>query len=255
MLLPHAAVITMSVSLLPPLRTRLKLSFLMPVVTPEGNTIKAENRKKSERQSSVHKNKEENLDPQSSDSPFQPQRCPRRSSMRNGTTEAKLRGRRNVAKRRRSITFNDNITIQEVVPARCLSPVNLWFHEQEYRKIRQGNFDLLSSLDAGGYRDRNKYCTRGLEKYMTSPWERQGMKCCAWDSVLIEQRLQRMLGVDCVDSIARLYKWVTFKSMEDALYRAHLDAKEAASLYREDIDYSAEALRMRRRVSAARTAK
>lgn len=91
---------------------------------------------------------------------------------------------------------------------------------------------LLSKVDANGVVNGKKYCTRGLERYMRCPNEREGMKFGAWDSVLLEQRLQRIEGTFCEESIARLYKYTTVKSVVDATHQARLDAKEVASFYR-----------------------
>lgn len=180
----------------------------------------------------------------------QRQRMPRRSSM-SAVSEVKLPGRGKHVKRRRSITFNDNVSVQQIVPAKSLSdePERLWFNYEEYVKMKQKNLALVSSVDADGFANGRKYCTRGLEKYMMNPIERDGMKYGAWDSVLLEQKHQHEKGVHCAESIAQLYKWVTLKSMEEAVDRARLDAQEVAFIYKKENNRRAQDPRIRRRAS------
>lgn len=148
--------------------------------------------------------------------------------------EVQLPGRRGSIARRSSITFNEDVNVRKITPAKTLTkegtPDSLWFQENEYSKIQKKCRALLQKVDANGVVDGKKYCTRGLERYMTtSAQEREGMKYGAWDSVLIEQRLQRREGTFDDESVARLYKYTSVKSVMEATLRANLDAAEVAS--------------------------
>lgn len=150
--------------------------------------------------------------------------------------EVQLPGRRGSIARRSSITFNEDVNVRKITPAKTLTkegtPDSLWFQENEYSKIQKKCRALLQKVDANGVVDGKKYCTRGLERYMTtSAQEREGMKYGAWDSVLIEQRLQRREGTFDDESVARLYKYTSVKSVMEATLRANLDAAEVASFY------------------------
>jgi len=150
--------------------------------------------------------------------------------------KVQLPGRRESIKRRRSIIFNEDVNVRKITPAKTLTkegtPDSLWFQDNEYSKIKKKCRALLQKVDANGVVDGKKYCTRGLERYMTqSAQEREGMKYGAWDSVLVEQRSQRREGTFDDENVARLYKHTSVKSVMEATLRANLDAAEVASFY------------------------
>jgi hypothetical protein len=171
--------------------------------------------------------------------------------------EVKLPGVKGKVRRRRSITFNEEVNVRKVVPTKLLSeePEKLWFQSQEYSVIKKKTQALLSRVDANGFVDGKKYCTRGLERYMLSHEDREGKKYGALDSVLLEQRLQRGEGVFDADSIARFYKQTSSKCAQDAAMLAIKDAEEVASFYTEGPLFAQvdrpEARLVRRRASMA----
>ncbi len=186
--------------------------------------------------------------------PFSPDRVPQRSAMKGSERilmispiserevsirshrekyEIVLPGRTNPIERERTIAFNDNIDIQCIEPVRLLSsggPQSLWYQENEYETIKFKTLALLDRVDhSSGVVDGKKYCTRGLEKFM-SPEATEVKKHQAWDSVLNEQFLQRKDGDFDEESLANIYMYSTKRSRLEANKRASLDA-EASEAY------------------------
>merc|ERR1712224_535495 len=69
------------------------------------------------------------------------------------------------------------------------------------------------------------------EKYMEDPRKRAQEKYQAWDSVLMEQEMQRKLKIFDDESMGRFYKRTSITSAAEAHNRATLDAVEVASFY------------------------
>jgi len=171
-------------------------------------------------------------------------RMPRRSSMKGSssssarrraslgacageTMEVYLPGKREPVKRRRSITFKEQVKVQPMEPAKSLAenPESLWFQEDEYEKIKMKTVALIHKVAEDGTLDGKKYCTRGLEKWMT-PEATQVKKRQAWDNVLNEQYLQRQEGAFNDEQLALMYKHSTARSQMEASKRASKDAQE-----------------------------
>jgi len=148
--------------------------------------------------------------------------------------EVKLPGRRESIKRRRSIQFSEDVNVRKIQPT---SKVNgavkeeLWYQGDEYNTIKKKTFALLKKVDSNGINNGKKYCTRGLEKYMECPQKRESEKYQAWDSVLMEQEMQRELNIYDDESLGRFYKQTSNLSVVEATNRAALDAEEVASFY------------------------
>jgi hypothetical protein len=179
---------------------------------------------------------------------FSPDRMPERSSMK-GSEKARERpgsiraptetlhillpGHILPIKRQRSIAFDNKINIQNIVPVRLLAtggPQYLWYQESEYEKIKFKTLALLDRVDhSSGLIDGKKYCTRGLEKFMT-PEATEVKKHQAWDSVLNEQFLQRKDGEFDGEHLATIYMYSTKRSRIEARKRAKFDA-EASEAY------------------------
>lgn len=185
---------------------------------------------------------------------FCPHRRPRRSSMKasEGTHapspsserrasiqpraekyQVLLPGQSEPVERQRSIAFDDDIDIQSIEPIRLLSaggPQSLWYQENEYETIKFKTLALLDRVDhSSGVVDGKKYCTRGLEKFM-SPEANEVKKHQAWDSVLNEQFLQRKDGEFDEETLANIYMYSTKRSRVEACRRAKIDA-EASEAY------------------------
>merc|ERR1712161_143507 len=90
---------------------------------------------------------------------------------------------------------------------------------------------LIDKVDASGTFDGKKYCTRGLEKYMECPQQRALKKYNGWDSVLMEQEMQRNLHIYDEESIGQFYAITAKENVTAATTRAQLDAQEVASFY------------------------
>merc|ERR1712161_32644 len=90
---------------------------------------------------------------------------------------------------------------------------------------------LIDKVDASGTFDGKKYCTRGLEKYMECPQQRAMKKYHGWDSVLMEQEMQRTLQIYDDESIGQFYAITAQENVTAATTRAQFDAQEVASFY------------------------
>jgi hypothetical protein len=144
------------------------------------------------------------------------------------TLTVQLPGKRQPVQRRRSITFNEEVKVQSVVPAKLMTehPEDLWFQEQEYHAIKTKTVALIQRVSLDRKVGDKKYCTRGLEKWM-EPENLKIKKRLAWDNVLNEQYLQRHDGEFDDEQIALMYKNSTARSQLEAAKRAKQDAEEA----------------------------
>ena len=147
--------------------------------------------------------------------------------------EVSLPGRpkHETVRRRRSITFDNDVDVQKIEPIKSLAgkdgSKSLWFQENEYETIKTKTLALLDRVDpTSGIIDGKKYCTRGLEKFMT-PEATEVKKHQAWDSVLNEQFLQRKDGEYDEETLANIYKCSTRRSSTEASKRAVEDAVAA----------------------------
>jgi len=201
--------------------------------------------------------------------PFHPERAPRRSSIKgtcptrararrrasiatctnavsieeelaSGTItpsqvlEIRVPGRRGSIKRRTSITFNEDVNVRNIQPISKVKGAvkqELWFQDVEYTQIKKKTRALIQKVDATGTFDGKKYCTRGLEKYMECPEKRASKKYQGWDSVLMEQEMQRNLQIYDDESISGFYKQTAQENVVEATHRAQLDAQEVAAFY------------------------
>merc|ERR1712238_400262 len=148
--------------------------------------------------------------------------------------EIRLPGRRESIKRRTSITFNEDVNVRKI---QAISKVKgavkeeLWFQDIEYSQIKKKTKALIEKVDASGQFDGKKYCTRGLEKYMECPQKRALKKYHGWDSVLMEQEMQRNLHIYDDEAISGFYQQTNQENVVEATTRAQLDAQEVASFY------------------------
>lgn len=148
--------------------------------------------------------------------------------------EVNLPGRRESIKRRRSIQFNEDVNVRNIQPTSKVEGAvkkELWFQADEYNTIKNKTRALLQKVDSNGNVNGKKYCTRGLESYMECPKKRDSELYQAWDSVLMEQEMQRKLNIYDDESLGRFYKQTSNMSVLEATKRAALDAEEVASFY------------------------
>merc|ERR1712238_491046 len=136
-----------------------------------------------------------------------------------------------------SITFNEDVNVRNI---QAISQVQgavkeeLWFQDVEYSQIKKKTKALIDKVDASGTFDGKKYCTRGLEKYMECPQQRAMKKYHGWDSVLMEQEMQRNLQIYDEESIGQFYAITNQEHVTAATTRAQFDAQEVASFYTTD---------------------
>ncbi|KAL3911509.1 MAG: hypothetical protein SGILL_007252 [Bacillariaceae sp.] len=186
-------------------------------------------------------------------------RVPRRSSMKGSSPSSRrasigpcgepmtlrLPGNQEPVRRRRSITFNQEVKVKRVDPVRSLTknPESLWFQDEEYDMIKEKTVALIhrASIDGDLSDSGRKLCTRGLEKWMC-PERTQVKKRQAWDNVLNEQYLQHQDGEYDEEHLAMMYKYSTARSQLEATKRAQNDAEDIKS-------YLAPTRRFNRRMS------
>jgi len=143
--------------------------------------------------------------------------------------------RRESIKRRRSIQFNEEVNVRSIqavshVPGAIKH--ELWFQEAEYSTIKKKTRALLEKVDQNGIVNGKKYCTRGLEKYMEQKaGARSQTRYAAWDTVLMEQELQRQLHIFDEVSIGQQYAVTSTMNAAEAARRATCDADEVAGYY------------------------
>jgi hypothetical protein len=154
------------------------------------------------------------------------------------TIDGNLPGTKDPVKRRRSICFENNVSVQRVIPAVSLveDPTALWLQDNEYDFISTKIRTLLDhvrhsdavTIDPNGGLSINgtSYESRGLEHLLT-PEISELQKTRAVDCVLQEQFMQRQVGDYDEDSLANIYKFTTVRSQREATNRAHQDAKVA----------------------------
>jgi len=148
--------------------------------------------------------------------------------------EVKLPMRRESIQRRRSIQFDEDVYVRKIQPATSVEGADkkqMWFQDDEYHTIKRKTRALLDKVDSNGIVNGKKYCTRGLEKYMEKSSTRAAGKYQAWDSVLMEQDMQRKTKIYDDESIGRFYRRTSITSAAEALDRANADAAEVASFY------------------------
>merc|ERR1712048_936520 len=153
--------------------------------------------------------------------------------------EMKLPMRRESIRRRRSIQFDEDVYVRKIQPATSVKGAEkkeMWFQDDEYHTIKRKTRALLDKVDSNGIVNGKKYCTRGLEKYMEDPKKRAEEKYQAWDSVLMEQEMQRKLKIFDDESMGRFYKRTSITSAAEAHSRATAGAAEVATFYNEKVE-------------------
>lgn len=146
--------------------------------------------------------------------------------------EVRLPGRRQSVTRRRSITFNEDVEIQSIRPAKELTdrPDKLWFLDHEYEAIERKNNRIAAatSNESKNFHNNNddNDCVRGLERYLNRSSSADNFQD-ATNSVLKEQETQRSEGFFCEESIRNSYKNKSERSATEARRRAEMDASEA----------------------------
>mmetsp|Transcript_20899 Transcript_20899/g.36731 ORF Transcript_20899/g.36731 Transcript_20899/m.36731 type:complete len:224 (+) Transcript_20899:3-674(+) len=146
------------------------------------------------------------------------------------------------SRKRRSVTFNEQVRIQPIQPiqsllsleeqygeqgATCYCPKQaLWFQKDEYQTIWNKTTALVRFVMKNG--NKKHYCLRGLETLM-EPIETLEHRKHAWNVVLSEQRHQRCSnstsdGHHDGDRLAFLYRLSSMTCNADALTRAQQDS-------------------------------
>lgn len=130
------------------------------------------------------------------------------------------------AKKRSSITFNDQSQVQEIVPVADMvdDPNRLWFQKEEYSHIQQKIYAIIDGTKKGDNESKALLCTRGLEPLMggSNYYERKE----AYENVLEETKMQKAKGQYDDEYIRSIYQFHTVESKVMATERADRDAKE-----------------------------
>ena len=159
--------------------------------------------------------------------------APRRASIGyTGEKEVVLPGKKKV-KRRTSISFDEGVQVRTVDPVPSLvnnDIKDIWFQDEEYHKIAKRSVALMELVEKHGVDgfDGKKPCVRGLEALSSAgQQEKYVLRNDAWDTVLMEQYMQRETGTFMDDeAIAKMYKLSTLRSKMEASRRAKEDEKE-----------------------------
>lgn len=130
-----------------------------------------------------------------------------------------------ITKRRTSITFNNSEEVQDIEPVTDLvdDPNRLWFQREEYAHIREKIYAIVDSAKNGETEGRTSWlCTRGLEPLLggSNPGDRRE----AYESVIEEQRMQKLRGKYDDEYIRTIYQFHTVDSQVIANERAQHDA-------------------------------
>mmetsp|Transcript_2509 Transcript_2509/g.4235 ORF Transcript_2509/g.4235 Transcript_2509/m.4235 type:complete len:201 (+) Transcript_2509:205-807(+) len=133
---------------------------------------------------------------------------------------------------RRCVTFRERVAVQFVRPAATLVQDNnkalLWYQQEEYQVIRDKSVALIAHVERSGLIQHNyangakkKYCTRGLEKWMSS-------STTALPSIRT-QAIRTVLNKQYVSNdaeLASLYKLASIQCIMEAQTRAKQDVRE-----------------------------
>lgn len=128
-------------------------------------------------------------------------------------------------RRKTSITFNDDEQVQDIEPVTDLvdDPNRLWFQKEEYTHIREKIYAIIASAKNGESDSRTTWlCTRGLEPLMggSNPGDRRE----AYESVIEEQKMQKLRGKYDDEYIRTIYQFHTVDAQVIANERAQNDA-------------------------------
>lgn len=165
----------------------------------------------------------------------------RRASIHMGEDIAvRLPGRKEPVRRRSLISFDNEVRVRPIVPLSQLSsnPKTLWFQEDEFYQMKQKSWKIiheeLECKKQGG--GTSRHCIRGLEQ-MLQHEEVKKNKYDSWDSVIIEQDIQREHGIFDEDYMAARYRMFTAKSQLEAQERAKDDEAEIRNYMRSTRKY------------------
>jgi len=149
--------------------------------------------------------------------PSTPQTRPRRSSMKGSNT-----GRR-LPRRRHSISFEEEVKINKVVPIAELvkDKGDMWLQGEDYYNIINKVNTIVERTASG---KGPKFCTRGLESMIQrSAGVEDEARKEAWDTVLDEQEIQVTTGHYDEEMLSRKYRRCSNQSRMEAFQRGMQD--------------------------------
>ena len=156
-------------------------------------------------------------------------RAARRASIQMGEEiTVRLPGRKELVRRRSFISFSSDVRVRPIVPVSKLSknPEKLWFQNDELTHIKQKSWKIVhDELLCQVLGRKSKYCTRGLERLLMPDKAKQN-KHSSWDTVILEQELQRNKGIFDEQCLASKYQCATANSQLLAQERAKEDEAE-----------------------------
>ncbi len=135
-----------------------------------------------------------------------------------------------ITRRRTSITFNNDEEVQDIEPVTDMvdDPNRLWFQKEEYAHIREKIYAIVDSAKKGESDGRTSWlCTRGLEPLLGG--SNAGDRREAYESVIEEQKMQKMRGKYDDEYIRTIYQFHTVDAQVIANERAQHDAAAVES--------------------------
>jgi hypothetical protein len=136
-------------------------------------------------------------------------------------------------RRRSSITFDEIVVMQPVVPVSELTknPKALWFQDEDVMNRREKARNLVQAVESGVAADLGmKPCMRGLEGFMGNHLlYKTALRHDGWDSVLGEQDNQIQTRTFDEEAVASVYHRASVIGHHMAAERAQQDAKDVES--------------------------
>lgn len=155
---------------------------------------------------------------------------PRRSSMKGSSDGPR------VTRRRHSISFDNEVQVNEVVPITTMlkNKGDVWLQGKDYYKtINKVNTIVDQAASGKG----QKYCVRGLEHMIQGKDDRNVPRTEAWDTVLDEQYSQQASGDYDEEVLSRKYRSCSNQSRRKAKQRALQDEQDVAMYLKETRRY------------------
>mmetsp|Transcript_42802 Transcript_42802/g.103540 ORF Transcript_42802/g.103540 Transcript_42802/m.103540 type:complete len:259 (+) Transcript_42802:87-863(+) len=144
---------------------------------------------------------------------------PRRSSMK-GSNPCRP------PRRRHSISFQENVKVNKVVPITAMvkDKGDMWLQGEDYYRISNKVNTILERTASG---KGQKFCVRGLEPMIKKrAGVEEGPRDEAWDTVLDEQQIQQATGDYDEEMLSLKYKSCSNPSQMEAKLRALQDEQD-----------------------------
>ena len=166
--------------------------------------------------------------------PSAPGTQPRRSSMKGSNPKP-----RQARRRRHSISFQEEVTVNKVVPIEEMvnDKGEMWLQGEDYYNIIHKVKAIVERTASG---NGQRFCTRGLENMIL---QRSGIdedeepRNQAWDAVLDEQQLQQATGDYDEEVLSQKYRRFSNQCLLEAKLRAMQDANDVSRYLQDTREY------------------